>query len=125
MEVLVEIPQLRAYYTLQIAEEDVWKPWPQDIDAFFDPMDVIKHTTIPVLAVFGELDKNVDPVQGAEAYEAASQAAGNMDHQIEVISGAAHVLMPAKTGCIGESGGRSYAPEYLELLEGWLQQLSQ
>lgn len=125
MEILIEIPQLRAHYTTQIAEEDAWKPWPQDIDAFFDPMDAIEHTTIPVLALFGELDKNIDPVQGAAAYAAALQAAINPDYQIEVISGVSHVLMPAKTGCIGESGGRRYAPEYLELLEGWLQHLSQ
>ena len=88
-------------------------------------MEVIEHTTIPMLVFFGELDKNIDPVQGAEAYGAALQAAGNQDYQIEVIPGVAHVLMPAKTGCIGESGGTSYAPEYLETLEDWLQKLSQ
>ena len=97
----------------------------EDIDAFFDPMEIIERTTIPVLAFFGELDKNIDPVQGAQAYEAALQTAGNQDYQVEVIPDVAHVLMPAKTGCIGESGGQEYALEYLKTLESWLQHLSQ
>jgi pimeloyl-ACP methyl ester carboxylesterase len=88
-------------------------------------MEVIEHTTIPVLAFYGELDRNIDPVQGAEAYEAALQRAGNQDYLIEVIPGVGHVLVPAKTGCIGESRGREYAPEYLGTLEAWLQHLSQ
>jgi len=30
------------------------------------------------------------------------------------------VLMPAETGCIGESAGPDYAPEYLDILEMWI-----
>ena len=85
----------------------------------------IEHTNMPMLVFFGELDKNIDPVQGAQAYEAALHSAGNQEYQIEVIPGVAHVLMPAKTGCIGESTSREYAPEYLETMEAWLQNLSQ
>jgi hypothetical protein len=77
-----------------------------------------------VLAVYGELDKNIDPVQGVEAYEAALQAAGNQNYHVEIIPGVGHVLMPARTGCIGEAGGTNYAPRYLELLEEWLQGLT-
>jgi pimeloyl-ACP methyl ester carboxylesterase len=124
VETLLEIPGVKANTGLELAEQDNWKPWPQDIDAFFDPMEIIEYTTIPVLAFFGQLDKNIDPVQGAQAYEAALQKAGNKDYQIEVIPGVAHVLMPAETGCIGESGSREYAPEYLNTLETWLQHLS-
>ncbi len=111
MEVLVDIPQLHDYYDLQIEEEDEWQPWPRDIDAFIDPMDIIAHTTIPVLAFFGELDGSIDPIQGAEAYEAALQTAGNQDYQIEFLSGAGHVFVTM--------------PEYLRTLEAWLQHLPQ
>jgi hypothetical protein len=85
----------------------------------------IEHTTMPMLVFFGELDKNIDPVQGAQAYETALQTAGNQDYQIEVIPSVDHVLMPAKTGCIGKSTSREYTPEYLETMEIWLQNLSQ
>jgi hypothetical protein len=78
-----------------------------------------------VLAFFGELDKNIDPVQGAEAYESALQKAANQDYQVVSIPGVAHTLVPAKTGCLNETWDSELAPEYLEALEAWLQHLSQ
>ena len=94
----------------------------RDWDSFIDPMDVIEHTVIPMLVFFGELDKNIDPVQGVEAYEAALQKAGNPDYQIVVIPGVAHTLAPAKTGCMNEVSGASYVAEYLETMEAWIQE---
>jgi hypothetical protein len=64
-----------------------------------------------VLAFFGELDKQIDPVQGAEAYEAALQTAGNQDYQIEILTGVAHVFV--------------HSPRYLDTLEAWIQHLAQ
>jgi pimeloyl-ACP methyl ester carboxylesterase len=111
MEILVEIPGLDDYIELEIPEEDKWEPLPRDSESFFDPMDIVEHTTIPVLAFFGEWDKAIDPVQGAEAYEAALQKAGNTDYQIELLPGVGHVFVTN--------------PVYLEILEEWLQHLSQ
>jgi pimeloyl-ACP methyl ester carboxylesterase len=109
MEILIEIPELHAYYNLEIAEEEQWEPLSRDHEAFFNPMDVIEHATIPILAIFGELDIAIDPVQGAEAYMDACQRAGNQDCQIETLSGRGHVF--------------TYAAPYLEILEGWIQHL--
>ena len=78
-----------------------------------------------MIVVSGGGEDSIDPIQGAEAYEAALEKAGNQDYQIEVIPGVAHVLMSAKTGCLSEVGKRAYAPEYLATLEVWLQHLSQ
>jgi hypothetical protein len=119
-EILVDIPGVYEYTGLTVSEEGQWNPWPRDIDAFFDPMDVIKHITIPVLAFFGELDKNIDPVQGAQAYNAALEEAGNNDYMVTVIQDAGHVLTPAVTGCLDESGSNEYVPEYLNILENWI-----
>ena len=94
-----------------MVEEDKWKPWPREIDAFIDPTEILERTTIPVLAFFGELDKNIDPVQGVEAYEAALRKAGNPDYQIEFLLGEAHVFVTN--------------PEYLKTLEAWLQERSE
>ena len=111
VEVLMGIPQVTSRYDLEITEEKRWKPVPRDWDIFIDPMDIIEHTTIPVLAIYGEKDTIIDPVQGAEAYEAALQAAGNQDYQIVVLPNAAHVF--------------TNHPEYQSTMETWLQQLSE
>jgi pimeloyl-ACP methyl ester carboxylesterase len=112
-EKILEIPALETAIgiRLELQEEDEWRPWPRDIDSFLDPLDIIEHTTIPLLVFFGELDRDVDPVQGAEAYEAALQAAGNEDYQIEVLPGVGHVFVTRS--------------EYLRTLEAWLQHLAQ
>jgi len=119
-QILLEIPGIFENTGLILSEEEQWAPWPRDIDAFFDPTDVLQRTTIPVLAFFGDLDKNIDPVQGARAYEASLKAAGNQDYQVEVIEGAGHVMVQVETGCLGEFVGREYMSEYLETLEFWI-----
>ena len=111
VEVLMAIPQIQSRYNLKINEENQWKPLDRDFDIFIDPVDIIEQTTIPVLAVFGEWDSIVDPVQGAEAYEAALQKAGNQDYQIEVLPQAPHNLENMK--------------EYKEILKNWIQHLSE
>jgi hypothetical protein len=110
MDVLTGIPQVQSRYNLGITEEKQWKPVPREWDLFIDPMDIIEHTTTPVLAIFGESDRIVDPVQGAGAYEVALQAAGNQDYQIEVLPRASHNL--------------EGSPKYQEILDSWIQHLS-
>jgi pimeloyl-ACP methyl ester carboxylesterase len=113
MEVILEIPNInqRSGIRWEIVEEGDWRPWPRDIDAFFDPMEIIEHTTIPMLVFFGGLDVYIDPVQGAEAYEAALQVAGNKDYQIVVLPNAGHVLTSSS--------------QYIEILDEWILHLSQ
>ncbi len=119
-QMVLEIPGVYEQTGLILSEESNWVPWPLDIDAFFDPVDVLQGTTIPVLAFFGTLDKNIDPLQGAHAYESALAAARNQDYQVKVIEGAGHVMVEVETGCMGEFVGTEYMPEYLETLEFWL-----
>jgi pimeloyl-ACP methyl ester carboxylesterase len=123
LEIILAIPGVQEYTGLSILDEENWNPRSQDSDAFINPMDFITHATIPILVFYGELDKNVDPVQGAEAYETTLNKAGNQNYRIEIIPGAGHVLTPAQTGCIGESGNRNYVPQYLEIMEDWLKNL--
>jgi len=120
VEILVDIPGVYEYTDLTIVGENQWQPWPQEIDAFFNPMDIIEHTTIPLLVFFGELDKNIDPVQGAQAYEIALQKAGNQNHMIVVIPNVGHVLTPATTGCLTEPVSSEWVAEYLDTLENWI-----
>jgi dipeptidyl aminopeptidase/acylaminoacyl peptidase len=120
VDILVGIPGVVEFTGLSVTEESQWNPWPRNIDAFFDPMDIIKHTTIHTLVFFGELDKNVDPVQGAQAYETALEETGNKNYMIKVIQDVAHILTPAITGCLSEPVSSNYVQEYLDILEHWV-----
>jgi pimeloyl-ACP methyl ester carboxylesterase len=124
IEILFTIPGVSDYTGLKLVDEEDWKPRSSDGDAFINPMNTIEHFRIPVLAFFGELDKNIDPVQGAKAYEEALRKAGNLDYRVITIPGVNHVMMSANTGCIGEEDGREFIPEYLVTLETWLRHLS-
>jgi pimeloyl-ACP methyl ester carboxylesterase len=123
MEILLEIPGMDQFIGTEIVSEEEWQPWPPESDTYFDPMTVIEHTTIPVLAIFGELDRSIDPIQGAEAYERALQAAGNPDYHVEIIPGIGHTMQAQETGCIGELGGAT-SERYIELLEEWARKLA-
>jgi pimeloyl-ACP methyl ester carboxylesterase len=96
---------------------------------FFDPMDIVQRTTIPVLAVFGEKDTQADPIQGRDAYRAALEQGGHTHSRVELIPGVDHNIIISETGCLEErrtrsrSGWSNYAPAYLDLVEEWLRTL--
>jgi pimeloyl-ACP methyl ester carboxylesterase len=116
MDALVEIDGWEQFAGPALKTEEEWQPWPDGIDAYFNPMTVIENTTIPVLAIFGEMDRWIDPVQGAAAYEEALSSAGNQDFHVELIPGAGHTMQKQTSMC---GGGGSVAERYLELLEEW------
>jgi len=96
---------------------------------FFDPMKNIERTKVPILAFFGENDKQADPVQGFEAYKKAIEVGGNKLSQVIMVPGVDHVLVSSATGCIKEwqtrtqKGWSSYSPTYLDKMEVWLKKI--
>jgi pimeloyl-ACP methyl ester carboxylesterase len=127
----IEMPADLNFTGKNLTPEEDWSPWNRAVDAFFNPMEVIERTTIPVLAFFGEKDTQVDPFQGAQAYEEALQKAGNQHYRVELIPGVDHNIVLCESGCMDARDRRSradwlkYAPEYLDLMEEWLVQLSE
>ncbi len=115
--------------TSPLVEEDKFAPPNKSAGAFTDPMEIIKEIRIPVLALFGDKDKNVNPVQGVEAYRNALKAAGNMFYRVEMIPNANHLLYATQTGCVRELMGQvqkgepDFAPGTLTVLADWLEKL--
>ena len=109
--------------------ETNFKPHSHEEEGFFDPITVIKKTTIPTLVFFGEKDTQVNPIQGLEAYKKALTQAGNKNFRVELIPNTDHNLILSKTGSMKERSNRSakewqnYAPEYLQIMEDWLKHL--
>ncbi len=116
---------------MRIRPKEEWHVHNPDHDYFWNPMEVIEQTKIPVLAFFGEKDTQADPFQGVEAYRAALERAGNPNFRVELIPGVDHNLIISETGCLKErdrrsrSGWQNYAPQYLDILEEWLRNLKQ
>ena len=122
-----------AAQTLEILEplvaEVEYKPPKATSGIFLDPMEMVAEARIPVLAIFGEKDNNVDPVQGVEAYRAALKAAANEFYRVEMIPNANHMLFATQTGCAREimqqvqKGDATFAPGLLAVLAEWLDAL--
>jgi pimeloyl-ACP methyl ester carboxylesterase len=118
-------------YRLGVVSEGEWHVNDPNGEYFWDPIQVIEHVTIPVLAFFGELDTQADPIQGAQAYLEALERAGNPYFRVELIPGTDHNIILSDTGCLDERERRSrrgwtnYAPEYLDTLEEWLRGLNE
>jgi pimeloyl-ACP methyl ester carboxylesterase len=112
-----------------VKPETEWHAGNLDGEYFWNPMEVIERTTVPILAVFGEKDTQVDPFQGAQAYRDALERAGNPSSRVVLIPGTDHNIILSKTGSLDERERRSrkgwtnYAPEYLDILEAWLEDL--
>jgi pimeloyl-ACP methyl ester carboxylesterase len=116
-------------YKTGVMSEEEWHVHDSDSEYFWNPIGVIEQTTIPVLAFFGEKDTQVDPIQGAQAYQEALERADNPNFRVELIPDTDHNIILSETGCLNERERRSrsewinYAPEYLDTLEEWLREL--
>jgi pimeloyl-ACP methyl ester carboxylesterase len=116
-------------YRVGVRPVEEWHASNLQGEYFWNPIEMIERTTIPVLAFFGERDTQVDPIQGAAAYQEALEIAGKMNFHVELIPGTDHNIILSETGCLEERENRphwewtNYAPEYLELLEEWLREL--
>jgi len=86
------------------ASEATWLANDPTFEYKWYPMEVIAQVRFPVLAIWGERDTKIDPIQAAHAYQDALEQAGNPNYRVEVIPGADHTLAPSETGCISEEG---------------------
>ena len=88
----------------------------------YDPALDWAQTTIPVLAIFGGKDVQVDAQQNAPALQAALEQTGNEDFEIVVLPDANHLFQAAGTGGLSEYGTlpAEFTPDLLPTLLNWL-----
>jgi len=101
--------------------ETFQSPWYQ----FFlrhDPGQDWERVKVPVLALFGELDVQVDVAQNRPALEEALARAGNDDLTVVVFPTANHLFQDAVTGCVTEYARLpvEFLPGFLEAITRWL-----
>lgn len=127
---MVENPQIKKMnFVSAIWTENEWEPKEKGDEGFYNPIDVLEKTQIPTMVFFGDLDKNVDPIQGFQAYKSAFKKAGNQNFIVKMIEGSDHSIINSETGCLKErrertsKGWSNYDPEYLQMMEDWLIEL--
>lgn len=88
----------------------------------YNPADDWAKTTVPVLAIFGGLDVQVDAVQNAPPMQAALTQAGNRDTEIVVLPTANHLLQSAVTGSLEEYAqlSKQLTPDLMPTITDWL-----
>jgi pimeloyl-ACP methyl ester carboxylesterase len=89
----------------------------------YDPGPDWAQTTVPVLAIFGGKDVQVDAAQNAPAVAEALAQAGNNNYEIVVLPNANHLFQVAETGSITEypTLAGEFTPDLLPTIVGWLE----
>ncbi len=82
-----------------VTSEKVWQANPIEDEGVWNPVPVFSQVRIPVLAIFGDQDRQGDILQGAYAYRKALGEAGNPKSRVEVFPNANHSIFTSKTGC--------------------------
>jgi pimeloyl-ACP methyl ester carboxylesterase len=87
-----------------------------------DPAVYLRQVKIPVLALFGDKDLQVDAQVNAEAVRTSLAAAGNPAAEVHVLPGLNHLFQHARTGSLDEYATieETFAPEALALIGDWI-----
>lgn len=88
---------------------------------FFDPAPTLRQLTLPVLALFGELDNNIVAEKNKAAWQRALEGAGHRDHTLVILPNANHGMLEAKIGSNAEMASlQRFAPAYFITIQDWL-----
>lgn len=85
-----------------------------------------EEVSVPVLALYGELDVQCDADQNMTAMEKIFADSGNADLTVKLVPKANHLFVRAETGSMREyqSLSKDFAPGFLDFISEWLNKLS-
>lgn len=88
----------------------------------YDPVAVLKQVTIPVLALIGDLDKQVESKENLAVIAEALKVAGNCDYTLIELPMHNHVFQRCLTGSILEYAliEETISPQALKLMAEWI-----
>ena len=86
-------------------------------EPYHDPGLPLRTLTLPVLAIWGAVDRATPPVESAAAYQRFLDEAGNPHYTLHTVNGAQHAL---RTSATGYDRGPGFAPGYVELVGSWV-----
>lgn len=111
---------------VQASVQQALNPWMRYF-LTFNPQPYLRKIKIPVLALNGELDVQVDADQNITAIAHALEQAGNQNVTIHRIPDLNHLFQHAKTGLVNEYAAieETISPEVLKLIKDWILSVTQ
>jgi pimeloyl-ACP methyl ester carboxylesterase len=130
-EMLDDIPAIRdGLGWAGVEPEEQFTPPDSTSERFLDPSAVVASLDIPVLALFAENDRQIDPVQGAATYRRILAGADQELSLVVIIPGADHNMNLSPRGCMQDQtdgyrsiGGAVMSPTFLDTVDEWLGRL--
>jgi pimeloyl-ACP methyl ester carboxylesterase len=109
---------------ISTAVAQLTSPWYRYFIAY-DPGPALRKVTCPVLALNGEKDLQVPPMQNLPAIRKELEAAGNKNFEVDELPGLNHLFQTARTGSPEEYPEieETISPKVLEIISGWILKL--
>jgi pimeloyl-ACP methyl ester carboxylesterase len=87
-----------------------------------NPAPTLQQVKVPVLALYGELDKQVFPDSNSAAARAALESGSNSDFTVVIVPKANHLFQTAVTGRVDEYATlkEEFTPGFLETIYNWI-----
>lgn len=91
----------------------------------YDPSTYLKKIQTPVLAIQGDKDLQVSPIENIQGIESIFKSAGNKHVEIHLVPNKNHLFQTTTTGKIEEYGEleETFSPEVLEIIKNWILKL--
>ncbi|KAF0162340.1 MAG: alpha/beta hydrolase fold protein [Ignavibacteria bacterium] len=88
----------------------------------YDPRPTLEQITVPVLALNGGKDLQVDPKQNLPEIEKALKSGGNKNFKTIELPGLNHLFQPAETGAPGEYAKieTTFSEDALKIMKDWI-----
>lgn len=88
----------------------------------YDPKPTLEQVTVPVLALNGGKDLQVDPKQNLSEIEKALKAGGNNNFKVIELPGLNHLFQPAITGSPSEYSNieTTFSEDALKIMKDWI-----
>ena len=111
---------------IQMGVEQALNPWMRYFLAF-DPRPALEAIRVPVLALNGELDVQVDAAQNLTAIAETLEKGGNPNVTVHRLPEHNHLFQRAKTGLVNEYAAieETISPEVLDLIRDWVLSVTQ
>jgi hypothetical protein len=92
----------------------------------FNPQPILGNVSIPVLALNGEKDLQVDPDQNLSAIEKALKLGGNNNFKTVKLPRLNHLFQTSSTGAPSEYGQieETFSPDALKIMGDWINEIT-